>query len=207
MSEDPREMDGPVPAELEAALRELPREREPGELLEERTVRAVRAAGVLQPAGAPGPAGGDGHLGSRPGWHGGSFRVPASWWAAGVAASLALFAGGVVTGQWLGGRQAADMLAAQQQATMQEMSALVEQTGSAYVNALSRLAESNAGAGTAGQSAAHEAALQILHQAANEVVRMAPDDPVAAKILQGFDHAALQQAPADGERSRRIMWF
>ncbi|CAN5593903.1 hypothetical protein BH23GEM10_BH23GEM10_10320 [soil metagenome] len=112
-----------------------------------------------------------------------------------------------MTGQWLGGRQAADMLAAQQQATLQEMSALVEQTGSAYVSALARLAESHAVAGPE-TTDAHEAALQILHQAANEVVRMAPNDPVAAKILQGFEHATLQQTPQDPkERRRQIVWF
>ncbi|CAN5594032.1 hypothetical protein BH23GEM10_BH23GEM10_10330 [soil metagenome] len=59
--------DEPLADDLAAALRALPRERAPGALLEERTVRAVRAAGVL---------GGDG----------GRWRVPPAWWAAGVAA-------------------------------------------------------------------------------------------------------------------------
>ena len=186
MTED-MNYDEPMDAELQAALRELPREREPGELLEERTVRALRAHGVLTTA----PRG---------------FRW--SWLVAGAAASLALFACGVITGHWLSDRRTAAILAAQQRATLSEVADVVEQTGSAYVAAMTQLAETNATPGTAETLEARQRALQILHLAANEVVRLAPNDPVAVKILQGFDHQAAQQAPVEKrERRRQIVWF
>ena len=186
MSEE-MERDEAMDGLLQDAIRELPREREPGELLEERTVRVLRSRGML----ATGPRG---------------FRW--SWLIAGAAASLALFAGGVITGQRLSDRRTAEMLAAQQRATLSEVADVVEQTGSAYVAAMTQLAETNATPGTAETLEARQRALQILHLAANEVVRLAPNDPVAVKILQGFDHQAAQQTPVEKrERRRQIVWF
>jgi hypothetical protein len=172
---------------LREAIRELQREREPGEMLEERTVHALRSRGVLSASAR----------GLR--W---------SWLIAGAAASLALFACGVVTGQWLSDRNTAEMLAAQQRATLAEKANIVEQTGSAYVAAMTRLAEANATPGTAETLEARRTALQMLHLAANEVVRLAPNDPIAVKILQGFDQHAAQQTPVEKrERRRQIVWF
>ena len=80
--------------ELEQALDRLPREREPGRMLEQRTVRALREEGLL--GGARPAARID--LRDRP------------WWrsAAAIAAGIALFAGGLSVGQMLGARQTAD---------------------------------------------------------------------------------------------------
>jgi hypothetical protein len=172
--------------ELAAALRSLPRERQPSALLEERTVTLLRQGGML---------------GRRPHW------LPAGWWAAGLAASIALFACGMAVGLWIGARQTAAAVAAQQRASREELAAVLERTGSAYVTALARLAETNVDRG-AGDAEARDVALQILHQAANEVVRLAPNDPVAVKILQGLDHAERQREPAPSrERRRQIVWF
>jgi hypothetical protein len=129
------------------------------------------------------------------------------WWAAGLAASIALFACGVVTGQWLGTRQTAAALVAQQQASLEGMTALLERTGGEYVSALARLAETDVSSG-APQEQARDVALQMLYAAANEVVRLAPNDPVAAKILQGFDHASVRATSSEGGAPRRqIIWF
>jgi hypothetical protein len=185
MSEREDMRDEPVESWLADALKTLPRERDAGTLLEERTVRALRERGLVA---------------------GGAARRTWSWVAAGAAASIALFACGVATGQWLGAQQTTRALALQQQASMEEMAALVERTGGAYVDVLARLAETPEGA--TDSEPAREAARQILHQAANEMVRMAPNDPVSVKILQGLDHAALQTPAADApERRRQIMWF
>ena len=184
MSEPEREA-APLDAKLADAMRLLPREREPGGLLEERTVRSLRERGVL---------------------NGGGRRIGRVWWAAGVAASLALFASGVATGQWIGTRTASEVMVAQQQATLEEASVLLERTGEAYVSALAQLAETNADRSE--NSPARAVALRVLHQAANEVVRLAPNDPVATKILQGFDRAAVQPTPGEPrERRRQIVWY
>ena len=186
MTDMHEEMDAPLDGALLEAVRALPRERAASDVLEERTVRALRANGLLS----------------------GRRGMPRSWYAAGVAASIALFACGVSVGQWMEGRHAAAALAAQQQASLAEMASLVERTGTEYVQALSRLAESNLTNGTPESVDARQAALQILHQAANEMVRMAPNDPVATRILQGLDHAAVQQQPQDAAaRRRQIIWY
>jgi len=187
MTDRYEDMEAPLNGALLELVRAAPREREASELLEERTVRALRERGVLRSGRA----------------------LPRSWYAAGVAASIALFACGVSFGQWMEGRHATAALAAQQQQSLEEMAQLVERTGSEYVSALSRIAESNLTSGSPETAQARQAALQILHQAANEMVRMAPNDPVATRILQGLDHAALQQQPSPEarERRRQIIWY
>lgn len=176
-----------TPAER-AAFDALPRERAPGRLLEERTVRALRERGVLR---------GDRRV-----------RFPAAWMAGATAAGIALFAGGVATGQWMGARGTARVVAELQRQNAQTAALLVQQTGSAYVDALSRLASvSDSAGGGAQQAQGREVAVQILRAAAEEVVRLSPDDPVASGILAGYDRARRQQAaPGDSTKSR-VIWF
>jgi hypothetical protein len=56
------------------------------------------------------------------------------------------------------------------------------------VAALEALADFDGVAADSGQ--ALEVALTALWAASNEIVRMAPDDPLAARILQGFEARA-----------------
>jgi len=65
-----------------AALSTLPREKQPGDLLEERVVHALKM---------------DGYLGASPR----ATRSRGLWLALRIAAALALFAGGVATGRYL----------------------------------------------------------------------------------------------------------
>lgn len=116
--------DDELPPELRSALRNLPREREPGRLLEERTLRALREHGVIE-AAAP-------RRGIR--------RLPASWLGGAVAAGLALFASGMAVGQWMGTRATAQVVSAVQAENSRNTAMLVQQTGTAYVQALSKLA-------------------------------------------------------------------
>src|SRR5690349_21240103 len=94
----PHEMDDneltPAERELFAAL---PREREPGRLLEERTVRALREQGLLK---APVQ-----QADTRR-----RLRFPAAWISGAIAAGIALFLGGLATGQYLGARHASEMV-------------------------------------------------------------------------------------------------
>jgi len=52
-------------------------------------------------------------------------------------------------------------------------------------------------------------ALTALHEAANEIVRLAPNDPVAAKILQGIEQEKRQKPSGSGrpDADRQIVWF
>jgi hypothetical protein len=180
-------------AEERRALDALSREREPGRMMEERTVRALREEGLLAPT-----AGSSGHV--QPAARPDVRRSP--WWrsAAAIPAGIALFAGGLSLGQMLGARQTADAF----QSVFEEGDALlaaqVQRTGSDYVAALAALSGAN-GSAVADTSQALEVALTALWAAANEIVRLAPDDPLTARILQGFQAKAQESDDygADGQ--------
>jgi hypothetical protein len=165
------------------ALDALPREANPGELLEERTVKALREEGLLAAGAAP--------VGQAPSREA---AVPRPWWqlVAAIAASIALFAGGVSVGQVLGARQTADAFQTVFEDGDALLAAQVQRTGSDYVAALAALAETNGA--VADSSQAREVALTALWAAANEIVRLAPDDVLTARILQGFEAQARAQA-------------
>jgi hypothetical protein len=169
--------------ELTPLIDTLPREEDASDLLEERTVRALRAAGLL----------GRRHSIARP------------WLAGAAAAAIALFASGLAIGQWIGSRNATSAMVAQHNANLQQTAAVVERAGNAYVQALSALAESPQSRGSADALYARETALTILHQAANQMVRLAPNDPVSVNILQGLDQAK-PRAP-ERRKPRRVIWF
>lgn len=176
-------------AEYLEMVGELPREALPSALLEERTVRELRKRGLLRRQRS----------------------LPVSWLAGSVAASIALFASGVAVGQWLGTRNTISTVAeiASQTSTTAAAAAQVQETGTAYVQALEALVNSaNQAQGQPSDPQAREVALTALHAAANEVVRLAPNDPVAAKILQGIEQARRQaDPPTERQASRQIVWF
>ena len=173
------------PVELTDAEREsldaLPRETDPGRLLEERTVRALREKGLLAASRASGIA-------VSPPAHSREHGRP--WWrsAAALAAGIALFAGGMSIGQILGSRQTAEAFQSVFEEGDVRLASQVQRAGSEYVAALEALADVDGAAADSGQ--ALEVALTALWAAANEIVRLAPDDPLAARILQGFEARA-----------------
>lgn len=166
---------------------DLPTEIMPGKLLEERTVRELRSRGLLRKRR----------------------RLPSSWLAGSIAASLALFATGVVVGQYMGTRNTAEIVASLPRSDAASATAQVELTGEAYVRALETLVTAaQMNRGQADSSQARQVALTALHQAANEIVRLAPNDPVVAKILQGIEQENRQAQTRNGRSNeRQIVWF
>ncbi|MBB4636318.1 hypothetical protein [Longimicrobium terrae] len=180
---DPHEDE--LPPALLNALRGLPRERQPGRLLEERTVRALRENGLVQ-AAAP--------RGIR--------RLPMAWIGGAVAASLALFASGVAVGQWMGGRATAQVVSAMEARNSQQAAMLVQQTGTAYVQALRHFAAMDS-AGAADPQG-REVAAHMLRAAAGQMVRIAPNDAVAGAVMASnprTDTAAAHRA------KQQVLWF
>jgi hypothetical protein len=169
---------------LVAMAQSLPREHEPSRLLEERTVSALRTRGIL-------------HTRRQT-------RINSGWLAGGVAASIALFAMGVAVGQWLGTRHTAAVVSAVQQNDAQQAAAQVQRAGSEYVSALQAMAKFTDPTNPQVAPQGREVALTALYAAANEMVRLAPNDPVAAEILRGFQRARQQQ---NANPQRRIVWF
>jgi len=179
--------------ELTAAERErfeaLPREAMPSRLLEERIVSELRVRGLIGARHA-----------RRFAW--GPFPI-----ATAAAAGIALFASGLAVGQWMGARHTAQTMLAVQRQDAANAAAAVERTGKAYLSALGALAQASASSDPREVARAREAAQGVLHKAANEMVRMAPDDPVSAHILQGFEKAEVQATTANTTGKQRLVWF
>jgi hypothetical protein len=176
--------------EERAAFEALPKTREPSRLLEERTVRALGERGLLE-------------LTRRSWMH---RRIPV--FAAGIAAALALFVGGIAVGQWLGSRAVADSMATAQQETALEMAKAVQHAGSAYVSALAALSQLADSSANGALAQGREAALTALYAAAHELVQLAPDDPIAVTIRDRLEHLRQEQDAGDDQDTiRHVVWF
>ncbi|HEX6041980.1 hypothetical protein [Longimicrobium sp.] len=176
--------------DLRNHLQALPREMDPGRLLEERTVRALRERGLIEAPAAGGRI----------------RRIPRAWLGGAVAAGIALFASGLATGQWVGARTTAQAVQATHAADTRQAALAVQQTGTAYVAAMSRFAELQDSA-AAGQTAqGREVAARMLRAAADELVRIAPDDPLAAAVLAAFARADSAKSAQSGEK-QGVVWF
>jgi hypothetical protein len=172
-----------------AAFAALPSERDPGDLLEERTVRALRRRGLLR-------------FNSRrwPLWQ---FR----YLATGIAASVALFVSGVAVGQWLGSRAVVGPMAEAQQQTALQAAAAVQRAGSAYVNALTALAALADSTENGAVEQGREAALTALYAAAYELSLLTPDDPIAVTIRERLERNEPGGRAGSDARLTRVVWF
>jgi hypothetical protein len=171
-----------------AELASLPRDRDPGRLLEERTVRALREHRLIGRR-------------FRPRWY---RRIPVI--AAGVAAAVALFAGGLAVGQWIGTRTVAESMAAANHQTAMQAAAAVQRAGSAYVLALTALAQVADTAQGSAVAQGREAALTSLYAAVRELVLLAPDDPMAVVLRQELERVRGRET-ADVTQVTNLVWF
>jgi len=167
----------------------LPRERDPGPLLERRVVSALQDGGQLR---------------TRSAWRGAG-----SWAAGAIAATVAaIFLGGVVVGQALAARTSVELVTAATEANARQVSLLIQQSGSAYVAALARLAELPDAASDREALQGREVAARLLHAAADELLRSLPDDQLAMGILAALDrHEPAGAVPADSVGTRQVIWF
>src|SRR5262245_34259697 len=176
--------------EERAAMEALPRERAPDRALEERIVRTLRAQGLLE----------------RPAVL--RLALPFVGWLAAAAASVMIFAGGFALGSWLESRHTTQVVLDMHQRDAAEAAAMVQRTGSAYVSALSTLASFAEKARPQELAPGREAAVNALHAAANQMVRLVLEEPVAVNILQGMARASRSDSlEAPASEPRRVVWF
>ncbi len=142
-------------AELEA----LPRHRMPSRLLEERTVNALRARGLIATA-----------------------RFQRGWIVAGLAAALTLFVSGFAAGQFTTQRGMNETLLTAQKMNTLEAAYLVQQTGSAYLQALNALGRVSDSTSRQAFDQGREAGISVLASAANELVRLSPEDRLSLRL-------------------------
>lgn len=177
-------------------MRALPRELDPDDSLEERTVRALRAEGLLRRAPAKIV----------------HFPLSPLWLGAAAAACFVIFGGGFFFGSWMESRHTTEVVSQMHEQDATRAAALVQQTGSAYVSAMAALAaytegkqQANPQATTSSPELAQgrEVAVNALHAAANQLVRIAPEDPLAVRILAGMNSAKHDTTSA----TDRLVWF
>jgi hypothetical protein len=177
--------DDDLTPEERASFRALSRPA-PRRGLEERTVRALRTEGLLHRSGRVI-----------------SINFTPSWITAAAAACISLFVAGFFMGGWFEARHTTQVVAQIHEQDATRAAALVQQTGSAYVSALSKLASLNDKSSTDPQVLqGREVAVNALHAAASQLVRIAPDDPLAVRILTG-----MKKAGSDSTSGDRLVWF
>jgi hypothetical protein len=197
--------------EEEMAFQSLPREAEPSDILEGRVVRSLREEGLLgSRAGKEADIGG---LGGGGGWY-------RPWMAvASIAASLVLFASGVVLGQWMGSESTTQAFIQVREQDATQVALRIQEAGSAYVAALAALGEYPKGStgegvveGRPAQAAGtdlrqgREVALGALYGAAYELARLDPDDGDLFQVLQILqERRARDEGSADANRN--VIWF
>ena len=177
------------------ALDALPRELHPGRPLEERTVAALKERGLLRERGRAGTWGAGG------GGRSGPFHP--AWWAAGIAAALAIFFAGLALGQARAGATTSELMTALRSADAAERPSLIQQTGSLYVDALAGLAATTPDREAVGTGV--EVGLTALYAAAYELARLHPADPRLREVLD-----VLEQQPrtdGDGDTETDVHWF
>jgi len=204
-------MDGhDLTPEEKMAFQQLPREAESSRMLEERIVRSLREEGVLGHGASRGSATGGGSGGG--GWY-------RPWMAAAsIAASLVLFASGVVLGQWMGSQSTTQAFIQVREQDAAQLALSIREAGSAYVSALAALSElrvaglgeegAGAGASQAGidLQQGREVALGALYGAAYELARLNPDDADVLRVLQILEERRAREEGWSGDE-RNVVWF
>jgi len=169
------------------AFAALPREAEPGRMLEERAVAALREHGLLGRR--------------RRAW-----ARPAPLFAA-AAAAVALFVRGLAVGQWLGTRTVVTSVTSANHESALQMAAAVQRSGSAYVAALTALARVADSANGPSVEQGREAALAALYAAVGELMILAPDDPVTVALRDLFQRPGPALGAAGQPEIRNVVWF
>lgn len=166
----------------------LPREEAPSALLEERTVRALRDRDLLRRAhGTP---------------RGHGLFLSGGLMATAAAVVCAALVGAFALGQNLGADQTREAMLAMHD---QDEALSVQQAGAAYLAALTELARTANAAPAAQPAPETEAALASLYEVADQVVQLAPDDPLAVRILQAFEQRTT--SPPGANDDDQIIWF
>jgi hypothetical protein len=138
--------------------------------------------------------------------------------AASVAASLVLFASGVVLGQRMGSMTTAEAFIQVREQDAAQLALRIQEAGSAYVSALAALgqlgadgrgdvpADQNASLAGVDLQQGREVALGAFYGAANELARMSPEDTDVLRVLQILEERQAREEGRGGD-DRNVVWF
>jgi hypothetical protein len=168
----------PLDDEMRSALAALPRERIGSAALESRVVQLLRGAGLIQPRGQ-------------------IYAVRALRVAAAAAAATLLFTAGIAVG-----RKTAEarQIGVHTLADSASLALLEHRTGTEFVNTLERIPTEADASDPRALAQGREVARSTLRAAARQVARVAPNDPVAAMILESTRADAVAS-------NASLVWF
>ncbi len=195
--------------EEEMAFQRLPKEAEPSRILEEQVVKSLRDEGILGASQGQLPRA--------------TVGVGVRWFkpwmaAASLAASLVLFASGVVLGQRMGSMTTAEAFIQVREQDAAQLALRIQEAGSAYVSALAALgqlgadgrgdvpADQNASLAGVDLRQGREVALGALYGATNELARMSPEDTDVLRILRILEERQAREEGRGGD-DRNVVWF
>jgi hypothetical protein len=135
------------------------------------------------------------------------FTAPWPRTLAAAAVLALLLAASYLTGFRAGARETAGAVLAGRERERGETVLAVQQAGTAYLEALRELVSHSAVATTPEWARGRNAALDALHAAAGEMVRIAPDDPVAGYLIQALDRTRPDIAEYTRPDSSLVIWF
>jgi hypothetical protein len=182
--------DDELTPEERRAFDTLPRERVPNRALEERTVQALRGRGLL---GSPARSG---------------ITVSARRVTVAAAAVATVVVGSFALGLYTGSRQTERAMLAMHEQDNLRLAAEVQRAGTAYIRALTALSESPRRRDPDAHEQGREAAVAALYAAAEIVVSLTPDDPLATNIVRVSEEMSRDRSAAGGKGvERRIVWF
>jgi len=172
------------------AFESLQRERKPSDLLEERVVRDLKRRGFLK----------------------GKFRdgitLAPAWAAIAAVMVMALIIGSYAIGQWNGSRQTERVMLAMHEHDDLRLAMEVQKSGTAYLSALAQLIHQIGDQDPDATNQGREVALTTLYAAAEEMVSLFPDDPVAGNILRAMDgNESWRPGDTKGMELHRVAWF
>jgi hypothetical protein len=178
-----------TPSEKEA-IEKLPKERLPGEALEERLVRSLHQRGILQARRRR------------------MVELTSLKIAGAVAASIVFIVCGFVLGRWTGSQQ--DVPAGIAPFTRDEASvaASLQQAGTAYIVALENLASLSDTTHSDEKLQGREVALSTLYMAADQVTKIIPKKYLAGQLLEAIDISVGIRSNVDnGKNGQQEIWF
>ncbi len=175
------------------AFAELPRETRPDWRLEENLVAVLKSRGVI------------GHSAPPRFW--GRTAPPFAWIGLAAAFGFILFLSGITIGQRWATQTAVESIASLHHDKLLQASARVQQTGSAYVDSLAAFNQLAASEDPQKLLQGREVAIASLYAAASELVRLDPNDPVAARILRGLEQEARNETETGVRKEKKVFWF
>jgi hypothetical protein len=124
-----------------------------------------------------------------------------------ATAVIALTLGGFALGQWAGSQQTAKAMFEMHEQDGLRLAAEVQRTGTAYIAALNTLFENLQAQDPEVRAQGWQVAVSALYAAADLVVSIAPDEPMAQNILWALNQ--FQETPGERETEppRHFVWF